>query len=134
MPNPFHPSFGVSPPLLAGRDRLIREFMDGIDDGPGAAPRATLYTGPRGSGKTVLLNAIEDCVRERGWLVISETGTPGFVDRITAQRLPRMLREFDPNAVRRHLTGVTGPLGSGALTWTAVDAHLERAGLRTQLE
>lgn len=45
MSNPFHASFGVSPPLL--------------------------------------LNAVEDRAKEHGWLVISETATPGFVARIT---------------------------------------------------
>ncbi|MCK0515662.1 hypothetical protein [Williamsia sp. DF01-3] len=48
-----------------------------------------------------MLNAVEDLARQRGWLVISETATPGFVERITQQHLPRMLREFDPAAVRR---------------------------------
>jgi hypothetical protein len=37
---------------------LINEFVEAIEDGPGSAGRATLYTGPRGAGKTVLLNAI----------------------------------------------------------------------------
>ena len=60
MFNPFHPSFGVSPPLLVGRDDLVEEFVEAIENGPGASGRATLYTGPRGAGKTVLLSAIED--------------------------------------------------------------------------
>jgi len=37
--NPFKPSFGVSPPLLVGRDGLIEEFVEGLQDGPGAAAR-----------------------------------------------------------------------------------------------
>lgn len=54
--NPFQPTFGKSPLVLAGRDDLIEAFSDSILDGPGAPGRATLYTGPRGSGKTVMLN------------------------------------------------------------------------------
>ncbi|MHB1613648.1 MAG: ATP-binding protein [Actinomycetes bacterium] len=134
MPNPFSPSFGVSPPLLVGRDGLIEEFVDAIDDGPGSAGRATLYTGARGSGKTVMLNAIEDAARTRGWVVVSETASPGFVNRIARQQLPRLLRAFDPEAVRRRLAGVTGPLNIGAITWSTVEAHVAEAGLRNQVE
>ena len=75
--NPFTPTFGTSPPLLVGRDPLIEEFADALEDGPGAPGRATLYTGARGSGKTVLLNEVEDRAQAAGWLVVSETATPG---------------------------------------------------------
>ena len=47
--NPFKPSFGVSPPELVGRDQLIEDFAEALEDGPGSAARATLYTGARGS-------------------------------------------------------------------------------------
>jgi len=134
VPNPFHASFGVSPPLLVGRDAVLEDFVEALDDGPGSAGRATLYTGARGAGKTVMLNAVEDRAKERGWLVISETATPGFVGRITQQHLPRLLREFDPNAVGRRMTGVTAPLNVGALAWETIEAHVVRAGLRNQLE
>ena len=132
MPNPFKPSFGVSPPLLVGRDDLLDEFAEALDDGPCSPARATIYTGARGSGKTVMLNAVEDRAREQGWVVISETASPGFVDRIVRQHLPGLLRDFDPGAVRRRLTGITGPLGAGGATWSAVEAHLADAGLRNQ--
>jgi hypothetical protein len=50
MRNPFHASFGVSPPLLVGRDDLLDDFAEALEDGPGSAGRATLYTGARGLG------------------------------------------------------------------------------------
>ena len=133
VPNPFRPSFGVSPPLLVGRDDLIDEFAEALEDGPGSAARATIYTGTRGSGKTVMLNAVEDRAREHGWVVISDTASPGFVDRIVRQHLPGLLRDFDPKAVRRRLTGITGPLSSGGATWSVVEAHLVGVGLRNQV-
>ncbi len=42
-PNPFRPSFGVTPPLLAGRDTEILAFGDALDASPGApdAPPCT---------------------------------------------------------------------------------------------
>ena len=133
MPNPFHASFGVSPPLLVGREAMLEEFDEALEDGPGSAGRATLFTGARGAGKTVMLNAVEDLARQRGWLVISETATPGFVERITQQHLPRMLREFDPAAVRRRIKGVTAPMSAGRLDWDTVETHDMQAGLRNQL-
>ncbi len=132
--NPFKPSFGVSPPVLVGRDGLIEEFVEGLEDGPGAAARATIYTGARGSGKTVMLNAVEERARELGWLVVSETASPGFVDRIARQELPRLLESFDPKAVRRRLTGITGPMGSGGVTWSTMESHAPEATLRSQVE
>jgi hypothetical protein len=134
MQNPFHASFGVSPPLLVGRDDVLDDFTEALAEGPGSAGRATLYTGARGTGKTVMLNAVEDRAREQGWLVISETATTGFISRITQQHLPRLLAEFDPEAVRRRLAGVTAPLNLGAVTWQTIEAHVVQAGLRNQLE
>lgn len=133
MANPFKPSFGVTPPILVGRDGLIEDFAEALEDGPGSSGRATIYTGARGSGKTVMLNAVEDRARALGWVVISETASPGFVQRIVRQHLPRLLRDFDPDAVRRRLSGVTGPLGSGALAWSTTESHLVEAGLRNQV-
>ncbi len=134
MQNPFHASFGVSPPLLVGREDALEDFVEAIEDGPGSAGRATLYTGARGAGKTVMLNAVEDRARERGWLVVSETATPGFVSRMTQQHLPRLLRDFDPDAVRRRMSGVTAPLNLGALAWDTLEAHIVQADLRNQIE
>ncbi|MHB1987486.1 MAG: ATP-binding protein [Acidimicrobiales bacterium] len=132
MRDPFKPSFGVSPPLLVGRQELIDVFADGIDAGPGAMARATLYTGPRGTGKTVLLNTVEDAVRARGWLVISETAIPGLVGRLTGEHLPALLAQYNPKAIRSHLSGITIPGGFGA-NWTSEDVHRVVPGLRGQL-
>ena len=74
--SPFRPSFGVTPPLVAGRDAIISEIADALESGPGAAGRAMLFTGNRGIGKTVMLNEAEAEARTRGWVVVSETATP----------------------------------------------------------
>jgi hypothetical protein len=134
VPNPFKPSFGGSPPLLVGRDALIEEFAEALEDGPGAAGRATFYTGARGSGKTVMLNAVEDRARALGWIVISETATPGFVERIVRQHLPKLIDELDSDGVRRRLTGVTLPLGTGGVTWSTTEGPKPERGLRNQID
>jgi len=104
--NPFKPTFGVSPPLLVGRDSLLRDFGESLDDGPGAPGRATIYTGARGTGKTVMLNAVQEEARSRGWLVVSETATPGLVSRLVEERLPTLLAEHDPKATKSRLSAV----------------------------
>lgn len=120
-----------------GRDQLLESFDEAMEDGPGAAGRATLYTGPRGAGKTVLLNAVEDRAASKEWLVVSETATAGFIDRIVHQHLPRLLTDFDPDAVRRRMSGLNfplGPLGSAGANWESIDQHAIAMGLRNQIE
>ena len=58
MTNPFKPTAGATPPLLVGRDRVIEEFLESLDDGPGAPGLLELITGARGVGKTVMLTAL----------------------------------------------------------------------------
>lgn len=133
MANPFKPTFGVSPPLLVGRDDLISDFADALEDGPGAAGRASIYTGARGAGKTVMLNAVQEQARARGWIVVSETLTEGLIERLTQSRLPDVLADMDPDAVARRMTGITGPLQTGGITWTTLQKHVVQADLRSQV-
>ncbi|UYM06380.1 ATP-binding protein [Solicola gregarius] len=130
--NPFTPTFGTSPPLLVGRDRDLDEFRDGLYGGPGSPERATLVTGLRGTGKTVMLNAYEDAAASEGWLVISETATRGLIDRITHEHLPRLLIEADPRATESHLTAVSFPGGLG-VEREVTERHTPRPGLRSRL-
>ena len=107
---PFSPSFGISPPVLAGRDGVLAE-MDEVINGNVYSPAcASLLLGIRGMGKTALLNAIEDRARAQGWLTISESGYPrGLVERITLQASAlahRLDAEESPPAIRR-ITGAT---------------------------
>lgn len=132
--SPFTPSFGTTPPVLAGRDELITQFAEGLDDGPGGTARATLYTGARGTGKTVLLNAAEEHARSRGWLVISETATPGFIERLASDHLPRALASIDPQAVKRRLASIHAPLNLGGVGWATDDQHRPAPSLRSQIE
>ena len=133
MPNPFTPSFGVSPPLLVGREEPLERFSEALEDGPGSPGRATVYTGARGTGKTVLLNAVEDLARERGWLVISETASPGFVGRLVTEHLPALLRDQDPKATTSKLKGLTAPVVGGGATWDTTQSHDSSPGLRNQM-
>lgn len=131
--NPFTPTFGVSPPLLAGRSGLLDDFAAAIEDGPGAPGRMTLYTGARGTGKTVMLNEVEDLARQQGWRVISETASSGLVNRLVGEHLPALLAEIDPGGATTKVTGISAPMGLGGATWETSEAHEASPALRTQL-
>lgn len=117
--NPFRPTAGATPPLLVGRLEVVDEFADSLDDGPGAPGRLALFTGPRGVGKTVMLNEAGDQALRRGWVTISETATPGMVSRLR-HATTRALREADStSAPTRSITGVTLPVIGGGVTLSA---------------
>ncbi len=132
--NPFTPTFGVSPPLLVGRDDLIQEFASALDDGAGSPGRATIYTGVRGTGKTVMLNKVQEVAEERGWLVISETATPGFITRLSTIHLPGIMAGFRSPGKRTRLTGLSLPFGAGGATWDSTNRDAAPSDFRSQLE
>lgn len=82
MTNPFKPTAGMTPSVLIGREDDVEEFGMALDNGVGDLGRLAYVTGPRGIGKTALLNAYGDLARERGWTVIDETADQGFMDRL----------------------------------------------------
>ena len=60
--NPFRPGSGGSPPYLAGRENeqdRFRDILADMADGESPAANMVMY-GPRGMGKTVLLNWLVD--------------------------------------------------------------------------
>jgi hypothetical protein len=87
-------------------------------------------------GKTVMLNAAEGEARQRGWEIIPETASPGFLERLGTENLPSLLRRHDPEAVRRRFSGlditIPGGVGGGA-TWDTIEHYVSAAGLRTRL-
>ncbi len=134
-PNPFTPTFGVSPPLLVGRDEELAAFAEALDNGPGSPGRAMLFTGRRGCGKTVMLNAVEDLARQRGWLVVSETTRPGVAREMVHTTLPTLLKEFGDEPVEHQVTGVNvSGIGFGAgVSRQRKDRHPVTASLRSEL-
>ncbi len=83
--NPFTPTFGSIPPLLAGREPLIREILGGLDNVPGDPNRTTIFVGARGTGKTVLLAKLAEEASARGWLSANVTAREGLLDEILMQ-------------------------------------------------
>ena len=72
--NLYRPGAGKLPPLLVGRDRLVRDWvlrLHEVGNGGRAAAEDLLLTGPRGVGKTCALTVLADHARQRGFEVIN---------------------------------------------------------------
>ena len=80
--NPFTPTFGRIPFALAGRTELIDDVMGGLANQPGDPNRATLFYGPRGCGKTVLMRAIAREAAQQGWVCVNVTAQEGMLDKM----------------------------------------------------
>lgn len=106
--NPFSPNFGSPPHYLAGRDdvlevvRRVTLNLARVD-----YSRATLIIGQRGTGKTVLLNRIQEIAEADGWLVVRIVAGRGFLERLVNSQLPRLLAELRPHR------GITGSVTLG---------------------
>lgn len=92
MVNPFKPTAGKIPPVLIGRQSVIDDFVEGLENGAGAPGRLMLVTGQRGYGKTVALAELRRAATSRGWTVFSETASLGMCDRLTQAIAPRGVR------------------------------------------
>jgi hypothetical protein len=103
--NPFTPVFGNEPPILAGRAQLIENVMKGLENGPGDPNRITIFTGPRGSGKTVLLTAIAAQAEAQGWISVHTFASQHMLAQITEQ-IERHAAHLITQKSKSTLTGV----------------------------
>lgn len=131
--NPFSPTFGTSPYILAGRDRILADIDDTFDDGPGSPSRTVLFTGARGMGKTVMLNEYQDLAAKRGWLIIAEGARPGLIDRLTSTHLPQLLNDHTTGPSKITTAGFTLPVVGGGATSSWTDRYPLLHTLRSQL-
>lgn len=83
--NPFTPSFGKTPLILAGRDRILEDIGEAFDNGIGDPNLASIFVGARGAGKTALLTALTQEAGERGWVSTASSALPGMLDDILEQ-------------------------------------------------
>ncbi|MCZ9290388.1 ATP-binding protein [Corynebacterium evansiae] len=128
--NPFTATVGKTPLVLAGRSEYLHDFDAAIQDGPGSHERISIITGPRGIGKTVLLNEFEAVAKTHSWHVISETTTRGFNDRIR-DRAFRLLQDLSDEPTRR-LSGIK--LHSLGFETEAIPSFSPTPTLRSVLE
>lgn len=109
--NPFKPTAGRMPPLLVGRNNIIDDFHEGLDDGPGAPGRLMRVTGARGVGKTVMLTEFGRIAKDRKWEVIDETASSGLAQRLLDRLTPA------PPAVNVSLKPSLSIAGLGGLSF-----------------
>lgn len=76
--NPFKPTAGMNPPELIGRDAVLDEFAESLDNGPGVLDRLMRVSGIRGIGKTVMLNALGEVAQSKGFYVVNVASDAGF--------------------------------------------------------
>ncbi|MDO5670010.1 MAG: ATP-binding protein [Corynebacterium sp.] len=120
--NPFRPSFGVSPTVLAGRSTLVDAFSLGLAEGIGSPFRTLILSGARGIGKTVLLNELEDTAQSQGWVPVRAYPGIGMVDTLTDTTLPHIAEELEGPSGKRMLTGMS-LAGMGSITSVADPSH-----------
>lgn len=116
--NPFRPSFGITPTVVVGRELVTMNVGLALLEGPGSPYGFTLVSGPRGSGKTVLLNLLEEEARYRGWTVLRVTSSHDMVDDLVATDIPALLRDITGKKTRRIVTGGS-VAGIGSVTTQA---------------
>ena len=104
--NPFKPSFGASPPVLAGRAAVLESLAEAFDDGPSHPDFTSLLVGARGTGKTATLNAIGRLATERDWPVIAESAHGDMCARL-AEVAHRLLNDMLISPSRARITGVS---------------------------
>ncbi|KFI50692.1 ATP-binding protein [Bifidobacterium biavatii] len=99
--NPFKPTAGKMPPILIGRQSVIDDFSEALDNGVGAPGRIMLVTGQRGFGKTVMLTEFRRIAKARKWETIAETASEGLVTRLVQALSPSGMKleqaDFSPS-------------------------------------
>lgn len=110
--NPFKPSFGSTPPVLIGRGQELEDFAMGLEEGPGSPNRATIFTGARGMGKTVMLSEVSEQASRNGWIAVDVTAAPGMLDEL-ADMLTARSQELLPKRGRQITSVSAGGFGLG---------------------
>lgn len=104
--NPFTPSFGKVPPILAGRKILIGEFEQAFSLNPNDPNLCSLFSGPRGVGKTVLMSHLARKAEANGWISANVTARPGMLEDIL-ERTMDAANEFIERPSFKRLTSVS---------------------------
>ena len=131
MVNPFKPTAGKMPPVLIGRQGIVDDFAEGLDNGAGAPGRLMLVAGQRGLGKTVMLTELARTALGRGWEVYAETASAGMTERLVAA-----LDSAGPRVNRATISPSIGIPGVADVSFGSLDVSGAEASLtlRTAIE
>ena len=94
--NPFAPGAGSQPPELAGRDEIIQMAQTALQRVlQQRHDRSQMLLGLRGTGKTVLLNTIENAAEEFGFLTsVIEAPEDRLLTELLYPRMQQVLRKL----------------------------------------
>ena len=106
MNNPFTPTFGIVPPFLAGRSRLLNDMRKSFDAGLGDPNLCSIIVGPRGSGKTALLSCIGEEAARAGWIVVHTVAADGMLEDIMERSLAHSAEKL-PLKTRKKVSGLS---------------------------
>jgi type II secretory pathway predicted ATPase ExeA len=120
MSNPFYPSYGILPKVFLGRESIIRDFMYGLDNGPGDPNRSTAITGARGTGKTVILKEIESEALDRGWISVYTIMRNDLPEDLYEEARRKCTEHIKPDT-KRKATGVS--LWQFNISWENIDSQ-----------
>ena len=123
MRNPFTPTFGKVPLYLAGREYLIEELLDALENGPGDPNQASILVGARGTGKTATLAYLRKQAESMGWIAVSATCVDGMLQDILEQISRRAAHLVKPDE-KRKVSGVslTAPIGGLSFRWDNLES------------
>ena len=112
----FTPGTGAAPPALTGREREQEVLSQCLADlrGGRAPPHDVALMGPRGNGKTVLLNWFERACRDAGRIAVTRL-SPARTR--TGQALADVL--LPASVIRKLLPRKVGVAGVGQAEWVA---------------
>ena len=83
--NPFTPSFGRTPPYMAGRRMLLNDLAKAFRGNGNDPYLQTIFMGARGTGKTALLTCACEIASGRGWVCASTTCGQGMLEDLAQQ-------------------------------------------------
>lgn len=104
--NPFTPSFGRVPPIMAGREFLIDELSLAFEGFPNDPNLTSIFVGARGTGKTAMLATLAERAEQLGWIAVSVTSIEGMLQEIYEQTLRKAAHLLRHESETR-LSGIT---------------------------
>ena len=123
----FTPGTGAVPPALTGREREQEVLLQCLADlrGGAAPPHDVALMGPRGNGKTVLLNWFAGACGELRRIVVRRLAPSGMR---TGQALADLLLPASP--ISKMLPGKLGVAGVGQAEWAVTAAPVQELSKR----
>ena len=111
--NPFTPSFGTVPLIMAGRDELLDSMRIAFAREGRDPLLSSLLIGARGTGKTALLARIREEASAEGWVSIGAVALPGLLEDVFEQACMSGRHLVDSGSGRKLTSVAVGPLSVG---------------------